>query len=370
MGSAASIVLVAAGLWSWGYPGGTPEERPASIFERLAGVAETPTAYGSMDKSIIRGVIRDHINEVKACYEAELAADPTLFGQVMVQFTIAATGEVVASVLQKSTMHSPPVENCTVAAVRRWRFPKPLGGGIVIVSYPFVYTPEAPIVLVPGSNGANRVELQPLSTRMVLHRTTDARSIPSNGLIAITERGLLLVDTAWTPAQTEAILRWGDERLKQPWIGAVITHDHADRDGGLDALARRSIPVSALDLTVEKLRQRHIAGVSTLFSARVGQVDVKDARGFEAFYPGPGHASDNIVLQFDALLFGGCLIKSAEADDLGFTGDADLKAWPGAVRRVQERYGKTTVVPGHGPVDESKTGAAFENTLRLLEKKR
>ena len=33
------------------------------------------------------------------------------------------------------------VENCTVQAVRRWEFPKPLGGGIVIVSYPFVLTP-------------------------------------------------------------------------------------------------------------------------------------------------------------------------------------------------------------------------------------
>jgi glyoxylase-like metal-dependent hydrolase (beta-lactamase superfamily II) len=62
------------------------------------------------------------------------------------------------------------------------------------------------------------------------------------------------------------------------------------------------------------------------------------------------------------------LIKSAEAGDLGFTGDADLKAWPTAVRRVRERYGKTVVVPGHGPVDEAAAGAAYETTLRLLEK--
>jgi hypothetical protein len=32
------------------------------------------------------------------------------------------------------------VENCVVQAVRRWEFPKPLGGGIVIVSYPFNFT--------------------------------------------------------------------------------------------------------------------------------------------------------------------------------------------------------------------------------------
>ena len=64
-----------------------------------------------------------------------------LGGRIMVQFTIAASGHVIASVLQNSTMSNARVENCTVQAVRRWEFPKPLGGGIVIVSYPFVLTP-------------------------------------------------------------------------------------------------------------------------------------------------------------------------------------------------------------------------------------
>ena len=39
-----------------------------------------------------------------------------------------------------------------------------------------------------------------------------------------TEHGLLLVDTAWTEAETEAVLAWGLQRFHQPWIGAVITH--------------------------------------------------------------------------------------------------------------------------------------------------
>jgi hypothetical protein len=34
-------------------------------------------------------------------------------------------------------MNNPPVEQCIAGAVRRWEFPKP-EGGIVIVSYPFV----------------------------------------------------------------------------------------------------------------------------------------------------------------------------------------------------------------------------------------
>jgi TonB family protein len=101
----------------------------------------TAAVRGSLDKEIIRRIIRRHINEVKYCYEQELTKKPDLGGRIMVQFTIAASGQVIASVLQNSTMGNARVENCTVQAVRRWEFPKPLGGGIVIVSYPFVLTP-------------------------------------------------------------------------------------------------------------------------------------------------------------------------------------------------------------------------------------
>jgi glyoxylase-like metal-dependent hydrolase (beta-lactamase superfamily II) len=358
------LVLVAASLWAWGFPPVAPVAEPASIFGPDPYLTQPPPdgmPRGSLDKEIIRRVIRRHINEVKSCYEKELATKPTLAGRIMVQFTIAASGKVVASVVQDSTMDNSRVETCTVEAVRGWEFPKPIGGGIVIVSYPFVLSP-ADTVLVAGSNGAGKVEVEDLGNRLVVHRSTDANGVPSNGLIFTTKDGLVLIDTAWNESQTEAILRYGDERLKLPWIGAVITHDHNDRAGGLGALFRRRIPVAALDLTVASLEKRGVRGVTTLFTAASGAH--KDGRGFEAFYPGPGHAPDNIVLKIDEVVFGGCLIKSTAAGDLGFTGDANLAAWPAAVRRVADRYGKTTVVPGHGPVDA--TGAVYEHTLKLL----
>ncbi len=93
---------------------------------------------GSLDKEIIRRIIRRHINEVKYCYDQELQRKPDLGGRITVQFTISPNGAVATSVLQQSTVGNPRVENCIVQAVRRWEFPKPLGGGIVIVSYPFV----------------------------------------------------------------------------------------------------------------------------------------------------------------------------------------------------------------------------------------
>jgi pSer/pThr/pTyr-binding forkhead associated (FHA) protein len=101
-------------------------------------VPGTAQVRGSLDKEIIRRIIRRHLNEVRFCYEKELMKKQDLFGRVMIQFTISGTGAVVASMVQNSTMNNPPVEQCIAQSVRRWEFPKPQGGGIVIVSYPFV----------------------------------------------------------------------------------------------------------------------------------------------------------------------------------------------------------------------------------------
>jgi hypothetical protein len=109
--------------------------RRASAPDVVPGTAQV---RGSLDKEIIRRIIRRHLNEVKFCYEKELMKKPDLFGRVMIQFTISGAGAVVASVVQQSTMNNPSVEQCIAQAVRRWEFPKPQGGGIVIVSYPFV----------------------------------------------------------------------------------------------------------------------------------------------------------------------------------------------------------------------------------------
>jgi TonB family protein len=92
---------------------------------------------GSLDKEVIRRVIRHHLNEVKFCYEKELLKKPDLSGRILVRFLISAEGMVTASMVEHSTVNNPMVEECVAQATRRWEFPKPQGGGVVIVSYPF-----------------------------------------------------------------------------------------------------------------------------------------------------------------------------------------------------------------------------------------
>ena len=99
------------------------------------------TVRGSLDKEIIRRIVRRHINEVRYCYEQALVTHPSLGGRLIVQFTIAPTGRVLASLPQSSSVGSPAVDGCVVQAVKRWEFPQPEGGGLVMVSYPFQLTP-------------------------------------------------------------------------------------------------------------------------------------------------------------------------------------------------------------------------------------
>ena len=123
-------------------------------------VAGRAQVRGALDKEIIRRIIWRHDNEVRLCFgdskvtrrprlrwrSGRLRRDPPqtpyVGGRVVVQFTISPTGQVVTSVVQKSTVNNRTVEVCLARAVRRWLFPKPRGGGIVIVSYPFVSPAE------------------------------------------------------------------------------------------------------------------------------------------------------------------------------------------------------------------------------------
>ena len=112
---------------------GKPDKRTFGV------VTGQPDVRGSLKPAVVSRVINRHINEVKYCYETELINNPNVSGSEVVQFTIAASGQVIASVVQNSTLGNVRIENCVAQAVRRWEFPKPTAGGIVIVSYPFEF---------------------------------------------------------------------------------------------------------------------------------------------------------------------------------------------------------------------------------------
>jgi TonB family protein len=111
------------------YTGG-PEERVPRIRHVAADV------QGSLSKETIRRVVQRHLNEVRFCYEQELRQQPDLAGRVTVSFIISTSGSVQSATVAQSTVGSQRVDSCIAGAVRRWSFPSP-EGGIVVVNYPF-----------------------------------------------------------------------------------------------------------------------------------------------------------------------------------------------------------------------------------------
>jgi len=100
-----------------------------------------PIILGALDKSLIDAVIKRHMNQIRYCYQRELTKNPNLGGKIVVKFVIAKDGTVSSATTKSSTMGSPAVEQCINGRFLRFQFPQPKGGGIVIVSYPFLFAP-------------------------------------------------------------------------------------------------------------------------------------------------------------------------------------------------------------------------------------
>ena len=100
---------------------------------------------GALSKEIIRRVIRRHRNEVTYCYQKGVQGDAALAGKVKIGFTITPGGQVTGAQVTGSSLGNTEVEGCMAAAVNRWRFPAPKGGGVVMVNYPFLLGSEKAI---------------------------------------------------------------------------------------------------------------------------------------------------------------------------------------------------------------------------------
>lgn len=109
---------------------------------RIGVVSGDPVVMGSLDRDVIDRVIRQHLAEIRYCYRRQLQMDWDLEGRVAFRFVIAVDGSVVSVEVVESDLGNPIVEDCIARRLRRLSFPMPDGGGVVVVTYPFVFSPR------------------------------------------------------------------------------------------------------------------------------------------------------------------------------------------------------------------------------------
>ena len=112
-----------------GYGRGTGRPAPRV---RVAAI----TVSGPLPREIASRVVRRSLNQVRFCYERELASDASLTGQLTLRLDVAPDGAVTANQVSASTMPD-SVDRCVSSVGRRTRFPTASGASTVTVPYSF-----------------------------------------------------------------------------------------------------------------------------------------------------------------------------------------------------------------------------------------
>ena len=100
---------------------------------------------GGLDREEIQRVIAASMSRLKHCYEKELLSSPTLAGKLVMGWKIDKDGRAVDVVVVGNGLagsSGATVGVCVARVLGQARFPSPRGGGVVNVTYPFVFAAE------------------------------------------------------------------------------------------------------------------------------------------------------------------------------------------------------------------------------------
>lgn len=95
---------------------------------------------GRIPPEVIQRVVRQHFGRMRSCYEDARRRNANAQGRVAVRFVIARDGSVNQASVSQSELRDGSLEQCVLDAFAGMKFPPP-EGGIVTVTYPFVFTP-------------------------------------------------------------------------------------------------------------------------------------------------------------------------------------------------------------------------------------
>jgi len=191
-----------------------------------------------------------------------------------------------------------------------------------------------------GQAGKEKLKIAPLTGDFYIYttyNTYEGYQVPANGMYLVTGNGVVMFDTPWDTTQFQPLLDSIQLKHNKSVVMCFATHWHSDKTAGLEYYRQQGIKTYTTSLTDElskknnKKRAEFLMAKDTVFN--LGQYS------FETYYPGEGHTADNIVIWFkkEKILYGGCLIKGADDENLGYLGDANVTAYASTLKNVQAK---------------------------------
>jgi metallo-beta-lactamase class B len=214
----------------------------------------------------------------------------------------------------------------------------------------------------------NEIKITQITTDFYVYTTYKmfgTKKQDANAMYVVTPEGVILFDSPWDTFPFQSLLDTIQARHHKNVVLAVATHSHEDRTSGLDFYKQHGIKTyttkqtDQISIEKEQPRAEFLIEKDTVFN--LGNFK------FETYYGGEGHTKDNIVIWFEKqkILYGGCLVKSINAKDLEYVGEANIEEWPKTIKRVQAKFKNPKyIITGHH--DWSSLNS-LNHTLKLLK---
>ncbi|MEO8515174.1 MAG: BlaB/IND/MUS family subclass B1 metallo-beta-lactamase [Flavobacterium sp.] len=188
--------------------------------------------------------------------------------------------------------------------------------------------------------------------------------VPANGMYVLTNNGAVILDSPWDETQFQPLLDSIKVKHNKNVVMCIATHSHEDRTAALTYYKGKGIKTYTTKQTDEISKKKE--GNRAEFLIEKDTVFSIGNHKFQTYYGGAGHAPDNIVIWFgkEKILYGGCLIKSVEASDLGNLGDANVPEWEKTLKKLQSKFQKPNfIIPGHQRWNSTNS---INHTLKLI----
>jgi outer membrane biosynthesis protein TonB len=99
------------------------------------------TISGGLSKSQVQDLIRQNRNQIRNCYQKQLALKPKLQGRILYSWTILADGRVQDVEIKSFTLSSKEVRTCIQQVLRNLHYPASTNQMVTQVLYPFYLAP-------------------------------------------------------------------------------------------------------------------------------------------------------------------------------------------------------------------------------------
>jgi metallo-beta-lactamase class B len=143
----------------------------------------------------------------------------------------------------------------------------------------------------------NNLKISPLTGDFYIYTTYNlykGNPYPANGMYLVTNKGVVIFDSPWDTTQFQPLLDSIKLKHNKNVILCIATHFHEDRTGGLEYYKQQGIKTyttrktDELSKTKGMKRSEFLLDKDTVFT--IGQYS------FQTYFPGEGHAPDNIVI--------------------------------------------------------------------------